>query len=92
MKVSLHVMTTSIRRREGVTVSDVPRGKYLGNLAGTRTKDEAEHFISCPTCGGWIDWRDLEQPFGFSEITARGQSAGNNAVSGHLNICRYQQQ
>ena len=72
MKVRLHVMTTSIRRREGVTVSDVPRRKYLGNLAGTRPKDEAEHFIGCPTCGGWIDWRDLGQTFGFSDIMARG--------------------
>jgi hypothetical protein len=21
----------------------------------SRPKDEAEHFIKCPTCGGWID-------------------------------------
>jgi hypothetical protein len=22
---------------------------------------EAEHFIRCPTCGGWINMRDLAQ-------------------------------
>ena len=75
MKVRLHVMTTSIRRREGVTVSDVPRGKYLGNLAGTRPKDEAEHFIGCPTCGGWIDWRASGKRL-VSATSRRGEPIG----------------
>jgi hypothetical protein len=29
---------------------------------GDPPKDEAEHFIRCPACGGWIDCRDLEGP------------------------------
>jgi len=28
---------------------------------GDPPKDEAEHFIRCPACGGWIDCRDLAQ-------------------------------
>jgi Zn-finger nucleic acid-binding protein len=42
---------------------DAPRGRYIGKLVGARPKDEAEHFIKCPTCGGWIDCRDLGQVF-----------------------------
>jgi hypothetical protein len=38
---------------------DIPRGKYLEKSLGNRTKDEAEHFIKCEMCGGWIDCRDL---------------------------------
>jgi hypothetical protein len=33
----------------------VPRGKYIGNRVGQPATDEAEHFIKCPGCGGWID-------------------------------------
>ena len=39
----------------------VPRGKYLGRRVGGEPKDEAEHFMRCPTCGGLIDRRDLGQ-------------------------------
>jgi hypothetical protein len=28
---------------------------------GDQPTDEAEHFIRCPACGGWIDCRDLGQ-------------------------------
>jgi len=42
---------------------DAPRGRYIVKLVGARPKDEAEHFIKCPTCGGWIDCRDLGQVF-----------------------------
>jgi hypothetical protein len=38
---------------------DIPRGKYLGKPLGNPPKDEAEHFIRCPACDGWIDCRDL---------------------------------
>jgi hypothetical protein len=34
---------------------DVPRGKYPGKIVGAPPKDEAEHFIKCPACAGWID-------------------------------------
>ena len=40
-------------------VTNVPRGKYLGKRIGDPPKDEAEHFIRCPACGGWVDCRDL---------------------------------
>jgi hypothetical protein len=39
----------------------VARGRYLGKRLGDSTKSDAEHFIRCPTCGGWIDCRDLGQ-------------------------------
>ncbi len=45
------------------TVTEIPRGKYIGRRVGDPPKDEAEHFIRCPACGGWIDCRDLAQVF-----------------------------
>ena len=30
-----------------------------GERVGKPATDEAEHFIRCPACGGWIDCRDL---------------------------------
>jgi hypothetical protein len=38
-----------------------PRGKYIGKRVGQPATDEAEHFIKCPACAGWIDCRDLAQ-------------------------------
>lgn len=35
-----------------------PRGKYTGTHK-TPVVDEAEHFIKCADCGGYIDCRDL---------------------------------
>ena len=37
----------------------IPRGRYLGKRLGDPPKDEADHFIRCPVCDGWIDCRDL---------------------------------
>ena len=37
----------------------IPRGTYFGRPVGEPPKDEAEHYIRCPGCGGWIDCRDL---------------------------------
>jgi hypothetical protein len=37
----------------------IPRGTYFGRPIGAQPKDEAEHFIRCPACNGWIDCRDL---------------------------------
>ena len=42
---------------------DIPRGKYLGKRLGAPPESEAEHFIRCPACCGWIDCRDLGQVF-----------------------------
>jgi hypothetical protein len=41
----------------------IPRGKYLGEWLGEGPASEAEHFIKCAACGGWIDRRDLGQVF-----------------------------
>ena len=40
-------------------MTEIPRGKYRGKPVGTPPADEAEHFVKCPACGGWIDCRDL---------------------------------
>lgn len=41
----------------------IPRGKYIGERVGGPPTEDAEHFIRCPACGGWIDMRDLGQVF-----------------------------
>ena len=41
----------------------IPRGKYRGRRVGGEPKDESEHFMRCPECGGWFDKRDLAQVF-----------------------------
>ena len=41
----------------------IQRGKYLGKCLGDPPKDEVEHFIRCPSCGGWLDCRDLGKVF-----------------------------
>ena len=42
---------------------DIPRGKYIGKQLGEPPTDEAEHFIKCGECNGWIDCRDLGMVF-----------------------------
>ena len=44
-------------------MTGIPRGRYLGKRLGNPANNEAEHFIRCPACGGWIDCRDLGQVF-----------------------------
>lgn len=39
------------------------RGKYIGRKIGGGPENEADHFIQCRACGGWIDCRDLGQVF-----------------------------
>jgi hypothetical protein len=41
----------------------IPRGRYLGKRLGDPPANEAEHFIRCRACNGWIDCRDLGQVF-----------------------------
>lgn len=41
----------------------IPRGKFIGERVGGLPAHEAEHFIKCPACGGWIDMRDLGSVF-----------------------------
>jgi hypothetical protein len=42
---------------------ELPRGKYIGQRVGAPPESEAEHFIQCGECGGWIDCRDLAEVF-----------------------------
>jgi hypothetical protein len=42
---------------------EIARGKPLGERLGEGPASEAEHFLRCPACGGWIDCRDLGQVF-----------------------------
>jgi hypothetical protein len=37
--------------------------KYLRERLGEGPAGEAEHFIRCPACDGWMDCRDLDQVF-----------------------------
>ena len=58
-----------------------PRGKYIGEPLGDRPEDEADHFIRCPACDGWIDCRDL----GSGARARRGfaaSGAGSTAMRG----------
>jgi hypothetical protein len=45
----------------GPEMIDIPRGKYIGERVGEPPAGDAEHFIKCEACGGWIDCRDLGQ-------------------------------
>src|SRR3954466_15181339 len=35
-------------------MSDIPRGTIFGRRVGDQPKSDAEHFIRCRACGGWI--------------------------------------
>jgi hypothetical protein len=37
------------------------RGEIIGRRVGGEPATEAEHFMKCPVCGGYIDMRDLAQ-------------------------------
>ena len=37
------------------------RGEIIGKRVGGEPAEEAEHVIKCPTCGGYVDMRDLAQ-------------------------------
>jgi hypothetical protein len=41
----------------------LPYALISGGPIGEQPKDEAEHFIRCRACGGWIECRDLGQVF-----------------------------
>ena len=40
---------------------NIRRGEIIGRRVGEQPKEDAEHFILCPACNGWIDCRDLCQ-------------------------------
>jgi hypothetical protein len=37
----------------------IPRGRFIGRGSDIDPIAEAEQFIKCEACGGWIDSRDL---------------------------------
>jgi hypothetical protein len=37
----------------------IKRDEIIGKPVGEQPEGEAEHFIQCPACNGWIDCRDL---------------------------------
>jgi hypothetical protein len=37
------------------------RGEIIGKRVGGEPADEAEHSSKCPTCGSYVDMRDLAQ-------------------------------
>jgi hypothetical protein len=37
------------------------RGDIIGKRIGGEPKNEAEHYMQCPVCGGYFDMRDLAQ-------------------------------
>lgn len=41
-------------------MSEIRRGEIIGEPLEP-VESEAEHFIRCPKCTGWIDCRDLGQ-------------------------------
>jgi hypothetical protein len=41
---------------------NVRRGEIIGQPVDHPPEHEAEHFIRCPACEGWIDMRDLAHP------------------------------
>jgi len=59
----------------------IPRGKYIGKRLGDRPADEAEHFIRCPECDGWIDFRDLGHVFEQRRSTATPWRRTNRNVA-----------
>ena len=59
----------------------IPRGKYIAKSADPH-EHEAEHFIRCETCGGWIDCRDLGSVFDHEDrITCHRKIASTRADS-----------
>ena len=41
----------------------IPRGKYIGKRVDGQMRTEADCFLKCSDCGGWIDLRDLGAVF-----------------------------
>jgi hypothetical protein len=41
----------------------IPRGEVIGEPKGWTPESEADHFMKCQDCGGWIDMRDLGMVF-----------------------------
>ena len=55
------------------------RGKYIGDAVDPPT-DEAEHFIKCEACGGWIDCRDIAMVFDHEGTPRWAVTFGNPAT------------
>lgn len=44
-----------------MTNTSIRRGEHIGERFGGEPASEAEHFMQCPACGGYVDMRDLGQ-------------------------------
>jgi hypothetical protein len=44
-------------RPKEITVTQILRGKYVGECIGCEPA-ESHNYVACPICGGWIDCRD----------------------------------
>jgi hypothetical protein len=63
-------------------MSDIPRGKFIGERVDDEPSNEAEHFMRCPACGGWIDMRDLGQVFDHARCRIQPVTNRNEARPG----------
>ena len=59
-EVTTPEMPEDFREDLNILERPFPRGKIVGKPLGWKAEDEADHFIKCPGCGGWIDCRDLD--------------------------------
>jgi hypothetical protein len=60
----------------------IPRGTIFGRRVGDpQPQSEADHFVRCPACGGWIDCRDLGQVFEY-EAPLPHPGTGPTAMTG----------
>jgi DNA-directed RNA polymerase subunit RPC12/RpoP len=61
-------------------VTEIPRGTYSGRPVGEQPKDEADHYIRCPGCGGCRLPRSRPSLRARRAVAASG--AGSAAVTG----------
>jgi hypothetical protein len=39
------------------------RGEIIDQVVSDKSMSEADYFLQCPACGGWVDIRDLAAVF-----------------------------
>jgi hypothetical protein len=64
----------------------IPRGKYLGKASERSAEGEAEHFIGCLACGGWMDCRDLGHVLEHEGPLPHPPQAANPQILGYFRI------
>jgi hypothetical protein len=53
------MVKNSKKRQSVLQLEDIRRGQVIGRRVGKQPDSEAEHFVQCSECGGWIDCRDF---------------------------------